>query len=244
MSAELPPAVHLALALLPGLAWLFYFYRLDRFDREPAGLLLGAFGAGGLALLVAAPIECGLNARFFDSLPLARLDTGARVAFLFGVVAPVEEALKILAAWLWVRRSAHFDEPMDGVLYAAAAALGFATLENLAFLASLGPQVLLGRGMLSCFLHASCSGVIGYAWSEVRFKGAPPIRFAFAFMVAVLLHGIFDLIALQDSPTAFAGLLAVLVIADLFLSRRIATALVASPFRAGTGEAAGEAGPG
>jgi RsiW-degrading membrane proteinase PrsW (M82 family) len=232
MTGGIPPALHLALALLPGLAWLFYFYRLDRFDREPAGLLLGTFAMGGLALLVAAPIECGLKARFFDGAPLDGLDARTKVAFLFGVVAPIEEALKILAAWAWVRRSPDFDEPMDGVLYAAAAALGFATAENLAFMASFGPQVVLGRGMLSCFLHASCSGVIGFAWSEVRFKGAPGFRFVFAFAVAVLLHGIFDLIALQDSTTAFAGLLAVLVIADVFLSRRIAHALMASPHRA------------
>jgi len=49
--------------------------------------------------------------------------------FLFGFAAPMREASKVAAMWP-AFRSKHFDEPVDGLVYASSAALGFACIEN------------------------------------------------------------------------------------------------------------------
>ena len=51
----------------------------------------------------------------------------------FLVIGPCEEIAKFLAVRLFVYRNHEFDEPLDGIIYAAAAALGFASLENVLY---------------------------------------------------------------------------------------------------------------
>ena len=45
----------------------------------------------------------------------------------FVVAALTEETVKLLVVLVYLRRKPHFDEVMDGILYAAAASLGFCT---------------------------------------------------------------------------------------------------------------------
>ena len=51
----------------------------------------------------------------------------------FLVIGPCEELAKFLAVRLFVYRNKEFNEPLDGIIYAAAAALGFASLENVLY---------------------------------------------------------------------------------------------------------------
>ena len=46
------------------------------------------------------------------------------------VVGLVEEGAKILAVGGFARRRKEFDEPVYGIVYASAAAIGFASVEN------------------------------------------------------------------------------------------------------------------
>ena len=62
---------------------------------------------------------------------------------MLAIVGPVEETSKFLAIRLAVYRSLHFEEPMDGLVYGAAASLGFASLENLIYVLSYGPEVMI-----------------------------------------------------------------------------------------------------
>lgn len=227
-----------AVAILPGLAWLYYFYRLDRYEPEPAAVLARTFLLGALALLPAWALERWLLGEFMGIRGgLVGLERGRLLAAAFLVVGPVEECFKFLAAWISVGRSPEYDEPMDGVVYAAAAALGFATAENLYYVATSGVGVMLGRGLFSCFLHASCTGLMGYAWSRVRFGGRPQSRLLVAWLGAVVVHGAFDFVAFDQGQGTLLVLGVVLVGIDAALTARIARALRDSPFRPPDGEA-------
>ena len=233
MSNPLEVAGGVALALLPSLAWLYYFYRQDRYEPEPLGLLARAFLAGALAVPAAAALE-RLALPWVTGAPfvsLGQLDFRTLEWAVLLVIAPVEETLKFAAAWIAVGRHPEYDEPVDGVVYATAAALGFAAAENLLYLAATGTQVLFLRGLFSCFLHATCTGLIGYAWSQVRFDGCSRFRLLFAWMAAVAAHGVFDLIAFGHSQAALLKLGVVLVVVDVALTARIGKALQNSPFR-------------
>lgn len=226
-------ATYGALALVPGLAWLYYFYRLDCYEPEPAALLARTFALGGLVVFPAFLIERTLLDLLVDQpmTYLGDLDRTTLAYAAFLVIAPVEETLKFAAAYASVANSPEYDEPMDGVVYAAAAALGFATVENVFYMATSGARVLIGRGLFSCLLHASATGVMGYAWSQLRFQGKPRSRLVIAWLGAVVAHGFFDLVAFGSERAAMLKLGIVLVVVDAALSARIARALQASPFR-------------
>ena len=54
-------------------------------------------------------------------------------------VSLVEESVKLLAVWR-AYRSPEFDEVMDGIVYCATAALGFASVENVFYVLSVGVE--------------------------------------------------------------------------------------------------------
>ncbi|MGB9722705.1 MAG: PrsW family intramembrane metalloprotease [Chloroflexia bacterium] len=100
---------------------------LDKYEKEPWGLFLGAFFYG----LVPAPVLAVVLEVIWEEALILPTE-----GFTSGVVAPVvEESLKGLALlfifFLWRRE---FDGVMDGLLYGAAIGLGFALTENVIYL--------------------------------------------------------------------------------------------------------------
>jgi RsiW-degrading membrane proteinase PrsW (M82 family) len=196
--------LNIFLAALPSLAILYYFYRRDRYKREPAGLLLKTFLIGFLAVLPAALIELVI-----ESLPLFTAPLPRAFFRAFVVAALVEEVVKLKAVKSTVFTRPEFNEYSDGIIYTVAASLGFAFFENIFY--SFGPPaVLLTRGFTSVPLHASASGVMGYYLGRARF--AEPGAEKKGLFFAILIHGFYDLFLF------LGGWLSVLVIPVLALS--------------------------
>ncbi len=115
------------------------------------------------------------------------------------LVALIEEPAKVLGV-VWVLRRPALRFRMDGLIYGAAAGMGFAALEtalySLARINSVG--VVLGvlwlRALLSPFSHGTWTAIVcATIWSE-RFvgwrRGCP--RILAAFGAVVLLHAFWD----------------------------------------------------
>ncbi|MGG6296534.1 PrsW family intramembrane metalloprotease [Leptolyngbya sp. AN02str] len=225
----------LVLAIAPGLFWLWYFYRRDKLEPEPRHLVIKIFVWG---VLIAIPVV--IVQLFFDWLP---------ALMLFVVVAPVtEEYAKYWVVRHGVYNHAEFDEPMDGIVYAAAAALGFASIENVGYLldAYFGePAVIDGaatstteavltlfvlRSLLSVPGHALWASLSGYALGVSKFlpkaQSAGLIRKG--LLLAMLSHGIFNGL-LVISPWLALGLLIAVPLSWRMTSRRIRAAIASSP---------------
>ena len=90
--------------------------------------------------------------------------------FLYAVFAVgiVEEVSKFLILWVFITyRHIEFDEPVDGVVYAAAVALGFATIENWYFMSEVeGP--VWSRAITLPFNHVLFSSFWGAALGIAR----------------------------------------------------------------------------
>ena len=192
------------LALVP-LAVVFFAVRwIDRWEPEPRLAVVFAFlwGAGVavlLALIVGAEIDNVINAL---GGPGPAYDF-----FAAAIQAPmVEEAGKALGILVifWVARR-HFDGPVDGLVYAAWIAGGFAFTENILYfgseLANLNDsgagilQMFLVRGLMSPFAHVmftACTGIaLGLAVrsrSNVRSVGV----FAVGLTLAIALHAVWN----------------------------------------------------
>lgn len=197
---------------LPAIAAMLYFDWLDRKRPEPWGLryLVTFFGMLSVipVLILAVVIEQSMG----DSVPAS--GSYEHAAFLsFGLAAGVEEACKITAVFIVVWHSKRFDERMDGLVYGARAGLGFALVENCLYIynAVLEGQwvtVWILRALLAVPGHAIWSGMMGYFAARRRFDHAGPGLLG-GYLIAVLLHGVYDMALFAQVPLAADGLEAV-----------------------------------
>ncbi|OGS48655.1 MAG: hypothetical protein A3K68_06355 [Euryarchaeota archaeon RBG_16_68_13] len=189
------------------LLFLVWIRNTERFGREPWRVVLRSFFGGALfSVFVAIVVSLLLLAIFSEIAPLYVFlsnrfaDPTAILSVL--VVAPLaEEASKALAVRSG-RRETHVR--VDGLVYGAAAGLGFSATENLVYgLAALtdpnlGPSgslfLIAFRSFSSTFLHASATAVTGYGLATGWLTGRPAAFLPFYF-VAVLMHGTFNFLA-------------------------------------------------
>ena len=119
----------LTLGLLPGFAWLIFYLKEDP-HPEPKPLIFETFLAGSLITFIVLGAQT-----LFNSLAEPRgIAQYSLISFL--ILAGIEEFFKFIAARLVVdEHQADFEEPVDAMIYLVVAALGFATIENLAAVA-------------------------------------------------------------------------------------------------------------
>jgi RsiW-degrading membrane proteinase PrsW (M82 family) len=198
-------------ALLPTILLALGVYYSDR-EREPPLLvvftfLLGAlFGAGTLWLQARAVAWAGLDVR------VSVAGQGTALLYLFCVVAPVREGAKVAAAWP-AFRSKYFDEPYDGIVYAGAAALGFAACENAAVLREHPTGFLwLARTLLALPAHLFFASVWGYSLGRSKHGTKLPSNiFPLAWVGATLAHALYTHFVYGRGPGALAGVFPLLL---------------------------------
>ena len=196
----------LVVPALPGLAWLWAFYRTDKYQPEPPRLVALTFVFGALSTLPAVGAEM-LAAKAYPFLAhIEHAMLGGRalpqlapIAFgCFVVIGPIEELAKFAVVRLWIYRRPEFDEPIDGIVYASAAALGFASLENALYVLDFHKHdvrwaLLASRAFLAVPGHVLFSSMWGYALGRAKFKRYPV---AAMVLLAAVLHASYDFLAL------------------------------------------------
>lgn len=184
----------LELALLGAAPALLAMALVDAMDRkrpEPRRTLRRVALAGALSALPVILVG--------ELLKLATPGPGYAAALWmsFMIAAIPEEAAKLASVYLMAWRRPEFDERMDGIVYGARAGLGFALVENVAYLLLLPQsfgeylQIFIGRAVLAVPGHAIWGGVAGYFAAQRRFDGRGPGWWG-GFGLAVLMHGVYD----------------------------------------------------
>lgn len=141
----------IAAGFLPMFIFAYIVYWIDRYEKEPKLLLGAVFLWGALVAAAGAFVintVLGLGVYMFTGSDLAtELTTGS-------VIAPViEESLKglaVLLVFLIFRRE--FDSIIDGIVYAAVCALGFAATENAFYMYTYGFQEAGFGGIVELFV--------------------------------------------------------------------------------------------
>lgn len=200
------------LGLLPALIWMAFFLQEDRRKPEPKGLIISTFLWGGLITFVTLQVQIVLQ----DVLVM--IGVVPYTTFSIFWMAGVEEVLKFSVVLLWVRRRRSFDEPIDAMIYMIVAALGFATVENIASLSTSinGFELITLRFMGATLLHALSSALLGFYWAISMVRGRDGFfTLATGWFLATLLHGIFNWLTLLYGPTLFVTLF--LVFAGFFI---------------------------
>ena len=164
------------LGLAPGLLWLWLIYRGNKYRPDPKGLVIRTFLLGMVAIIPVVFVETALLLPYvfthidqfknFSMTDFNNLTIG-QIAYVSFVVAGVtEELFKFLAVRMTIYRSPYFDEPIDGLVYSSAAALGFASLENIGYLLSYGWQTALIRAPITTLAHVVFSAMWGYPLAD------------------------------------------------------------------------------
>ncbi|MBI5610441.1 MAG: PrsW family intramembrane metalloprotease [Deltaproteobacteria bacterium] len=169
---------------------LWYFLARDA-NPEPRGVLWRTFWLG-----VATTIPAGLaevaEAQLLEPAQLGPLGASLGSAFLGAALC--EELLKFCVVYYYCARQPAFDEPMDGIVYGVTASLGFATLENILYVADNGMGVAVVRALLAVPGHACYGAIMGYFVALSRFGPRERRRANLALSLAVpmALHGAYD----------------------------------------------------
>lgn len=198
-------------ALLPVAILLAYVLIKDRQSPEPFGQLLKAFLFG----LLSVPLSLCMSVPFgwAGLYPDQAITVGDSVASAFFGAAIPEELAKLIMLWLLLRKNVHYDEKLDGIVYAVFVSMGFAALENLMYV--FGSEdflaVAVQRALFAIPGHFCFAVLMGYYYSLVKF--CPTGRFRnglLAVAAPILAHGIYDsiLFVIEVSP-AVSGILMV-----------------------------------
>jgi RsiW-degrading membrane proteinase PrsW (M82 family) len=128
-----------------------------------------------------------------------------------------EEPLKFAALYLYIRTKAHFDEPMDAIVYGTLISLGFATLENYEYVYqwAYDPQaVALLRAFSAIPLHACCGIVMGYYFGMYIFKNKDQLNLVKALFIPVAFHATYNFFAVTNILLMFVVLLILIIFAN------------------------------
>ncbi|MBS2015498.1 MAG: PrsW family intramembrane metalloprotease [Deltaproteobacteria bacterium] len=208
-------------SLVPALLVLAVIYFSDR-NREPLWLVLTTFFLGGLAKGITAFAEYKATQwTGLDSISGAAGTSGSMI-FLFGFAAPLREASKVAAMWP-AFRSKHFDEPVDGLVYASSAALGFSCIENALMLRDhpIG-WIWIARTAIALPAHVFFACAWGYALGRAKRNKRPGAIFPLSWTAAMAAHGLYCHLVYGRGPGALVGtlpLLAVMGFASFFAIR-------------------------
>jgi len=180
------------LALVPAVIWLAFFYQQDRLEPEPVGYVLGIFALGAL---LAAAVGTPLLDNVFRVGNWLYTNTLTTILGGILVVGFTQEFLKFAAVRFSIYNSGEFDEPTDGIIYATAAGLGYATVLNIQFVVTNG-GVNLGAGVISmavvALAQASFAGITGYFLGRAKFESDPIWWMPLGVTLAAVANGLFN----------------------------------------------------
>ncbi|MDP1719120.1 MAG: PrsW family intramembrane metalloprotease [bacterium] len=205
----------IVLGIIPGLAWLVFYLKEDARHPEPKKLILYTFIAGGLVTVFVLQLQILVN----NWVTGQGISTYSLISFIF--LGAIEEIFKFLTVYVVVSRRREFDEPIDAMVYMIVAALGFATVENIASIIQASSLAISSPGPLetsalrfigATLLHSLTSAVIGYYWGKAIARGGSRwSAIGWGLVLATLLHALFNYLIIKSEPVALPLILLVFI---------------------------------
>jgi RsiW-degrading membrane proteinase PrsW (M82 family) len=205
----------LAAVLLPAAFWIGYFHYKDRIRPEPVGNLVFSYLLGFASGLVCYAFYevlawAGVTPDF--QALLAQATSMQFFSYSVVFVGLVEEIFKFLPFVLIVRRYKAFDESIDGIVYSAALAVGFAGFENLSYLPFLHGIAFWGRAVASPLTHTVFSSIWGYLVARaILLKKSGVFAAIIGIALAGLSHGLFNTLTFTPGLRVLSALLILVI---------------------------------
>ncbi len=194
----------LALAVIPSIILIIAVWKYDTVEKEPLGLLIKLFILGGLTIIPALVLELAggaiLGFVIEDTLSMSYL-----VIDNFIITALVEELGKYFVLKVVTWKNKEFNYTFDAVVYAVVVSLGFATIENILYVAGDGVGTAIARAIFSIPGHAIDGVFMGFFYGLARYaegagqKSVAKKHLREALLIPVIMHGFYDFCLSSDN---------------------------------------------
>lgn len=184
------------MALLPAIVLMGYIYKKDRVEKEPLSVILRVLVLGALSSVAAMFLEV-----FFEEILEVVVESDTTffaVLDTFLGVALIEELCKYYAFKIGAWKSKAFNYRFDAIVYAVAASLGFAALENVLYVMDSGMDTAVLRAFTAVPGHAIDGITMGLflgpakAWALNGNKKKSKKYRRLAILIPVIEHGLYD----------------------------------------------------
>lgn len=186
--------VTIILSYIPSFAWLGFVLSQDVHPEKSTDIakafILGTFIAVPIVIFAVWGKEV------LDILLITIPETLSK--FIFGAVA--EEIIKGAFVYWFAISTSRWDEPIDTFIYAATLALGFAGIENLAYVLQYYKynfeaiqQLLVLRAFTSLLIHIISSFLFTYGL-VLYFKYNHKINGIWLALAGIIFHGLWNLV--------------------------------------------------
>lgn len=169
---------------------IWYLLKHDHGRKLPVTTLWYACGFGVLAIVLALFIETHLLPNNFATTP-ASFSVREQLVW-FTIVGFVEEVVKFAPLALFIYKRQYFREHTDGCIYFAICGLTFGLVENILYTSQYGAGVGVVRLLLTPFLHAATTSILGYYLINQKLQPNKRKLFILALIVIPLMHGLYD----------------------------------------------------
>jgi len=216
--------IYILAAILPAFFLMRYVYLQDHIEKESPILLMQLILCGVAAAIISALLEYVgeiiLNTATYGKISSDSPTYTILLAFL--VVAAVEEGTKLLFLYLRSWNAIDFNYRFDGIVYAVFTSLGFAAFENIKYVMGYGLTVAVPRALLAIPGHMSFAVFMGIFYGRARLAadlgctGRKKFDISIGYLIAVVLHGIYDSCAMIGTP--FATVIFIVFVAVLYFT--------------------------
>ncbi len=193
-------------ASLVVVGYLVFIWWLDRYEREPAWLVLLTFAWGALGGTL---FSCVINSTLGAFAHIIGGSGFGSFATAVLIAPPVEEFMKGLILLAIVLIGNNVDNRTDGLIYGAATGLGFACVENLWYYYNNAAHgfaaiflIATIRTLFTAMLHCTSSAMLGMAVGYARHRSGTLRWFIFpaiGYFFAVLNHATWNGISTTSS---------------------------------------------
>lgn len=189
-----PLIITIILAYIPSFAWLWFVLSQDVHPENAMDIakafLLGSFIALPVVLFAF------LGKELLDIFLIPTSDILNK--FIFGALS--EEVFKGAFIYWFAISTSRWDEPIDTFIYAATLALGFAGIENLAYISTYYKddfesmqQLLLLRSFTALIIHIIASFLFTYGL-VLYFKYSNKLNGIWLALAGIAFHGLWNLV--------------------------------------------------
>ena len=176
--------------------WLFFLRRLSFLSPVKWKHFFLSVGIGSLLAM-----SSWMLYEFYHHILHFNTNGEIRNDFLYCFlgIGLIEELVKLIPFLIILRFTNIIKKPIDYILIASAAGLGFAFFENLLYISQYGLDVIHTRALTASVSHMASSAIVAYGFVLVKFRY--PGKFwiiPLFFLGAALAHGFYDFWLLNE----------------------------------------------
>lgn len=211
--------------------WLYLIRKYDKYEPESLKVLLFLIIAGGF---ISTSLAGTFNSIFMDYLGIEFGNFNGSPQKLLSLALFVgfnEEIVKLLTTVVLIKKSKHFDEPIDGIIFALTVSLGFAAFENMGYMKNYGVSVIYTRSFMAIPGHLAFAAFWGYGLSREKYFGKKLLGLnTWKFlMIGALIHALYDYVLFLGGAISLSVFI-ILIYSVMWGRNKLITMANISPF--------------